>query len=157
MTLAVGRHVRAPRRYRGREVFELLAESGFLEALRPEHADPAHLMALPSLQLTGSGEGGALGLDRLQAMGLKIVGRALGAEGGTLHLDPALGAEIDAGERRRRKLLTHIETHLAATGSALTADPGAWCAPELPRVAKPGGNRPRRSRSRRRPAKASAA
>ncbi|MCT4369168.1 NAD(P)-binding domain-containing protein [Yangia mangrovi] len=134
VTLAVGRHVRAPRRYRGREIFELLSQSGFLDASRPEDADPAHLMALPSLQLTGSAGGAALGLDRLQAMGVRLVGRALGAEGGTLHFEPALGAEIDAGERRRRKLLTQLETHLAETGSMLPADPEAWRAPDLPRV-----------------------
>lgn len=132
VTLAVGRHVRAPRRFRGREVFELLAQSGFLDSPRPEDADPAHLMALPSLQLTGSGGGGALGLDRLHAVGVRLVGRALGAEDGSLRLDPALGAEIGAGERRRRKLLTHLETHLAGTNSALPADPEAWAAPDLP-------------------------
>ena len=133
VTLAVGRHVRAPRGYRGREVFELLSQSGFLGASRPEDADPAHLMALPSLQLTGSGGGGALGLDHLRAMGVRLVGRALRAEGAVLQLDPELGAEIDAGERRRRKLLTQLETHLVATGSLLPADPEAWRAPDLPR------------------------
>ncbi|WP_226628460.1 flavin-containing monooxygenase [Alloyangia pacifica] len=132
VTLAVGRHVRAPRRYRGREVFELLSQSGFLGSPRPADAHPAHLMTLPSLQLTGSGGGEALGLDRLQAVGVHLVGRALGAEGGVLRLDPALGAEIAAGERRRRKLLTLLETYLAETGSALPDDPGAWHAPDLP-------------------------
>ncbi|MBE9637476.1 flavin-containing monooxygenase [Salipiger mangrovisoli] len=133
VTLAVGRHVRCPRRYRGREIFDLLQDSGFLDAPRPPDADAAQLLALPSLQLTGSEGGGALGLDRLRAMGVRLVGRALGAETGVLRLDPALGAEVEAGERRRRKLLTHVETHLALSGSALPADADAWRRPELPR------------------------
>ncbi|WP_353474914.1 NAD(P)/FAD-dependent oxidoreductase [Salipiger sp. H15] len=133
VTLAVGRHVRTPRHYRGREIFELLSRSGFLDAPRPADAGPAQLMALPSLQLTGSNGGGALGLDRLRAMGVRLVGRALGVERGVLRLDPGLGAEIDAGERRRRKILTHLETHLAETRSTLPADPDAWHAPDLPR------------------------
>ncbi|MBN8185909.1 NAD(P)-binding domain-containing protein [Salipiger thiooxidans] len=132
VTLAVGRHVRTPRRYRGREIFSLLSGSGFLEEPRPANADPRQLMALPSLQLTGAGGGGALGLETLAAMGVRLVGRALGAGEGVVRLDPALAPEIEAAERRRHRILRHVDAHIDAAGLRLPPDAAAWRAPELP-------------------------
>ncbi|ANT62382.1 pyridine nucleotide-disulfide oxidoreductase [Salipiger sp. CCB-MM3] len=133
VTLAVGRHVRMPRSYRGREIFSLLSGSGFLAAPRPANADPQYLMSLPSLQLTGSDGGAALGLDRLAAMGVRLVGRALGVRGNALMLDPDPGLEIAAAERRRQRVLEHLDADLAQRGMALPADPEAWHAPHLPK------------------------
>lgn len=132
VTLAVGRHVRTPRQYRGREIFSLLSGSGFLEEPRPANADPRQLMALPSLQLTGAGGGGALGLETLAALGVRLVGRALGAGGGVVRLDPALAPEIEAAERRRHRILRHVDAHIDASGLRLPPDAAAWRAPELP-------------------------
>lgn len=109
VTLAVGRHVRAPRSYRGRDIFVWLAECGFLDDA-PDAPAP-HLRAQPSLQL--SGRDGAIDLHRLSAMGARITGRALAGAGMRVFLDDDLQAQCAASERRRLKVLARIDTHIA--------------------------------------------
>lgn len=137
VTLAVGRHVRAPRRYRGRDVFHWLHRSGFLYEPRQPGEDPAHLIALPSLQLIGTEAGHEIDLARLSAAGVRLAGRALGVRDGRVQFAPSLGAEQMAAERRRRRLLATIDAHIEDAGLATRADPAAWAAPS-PLGAGPG-------------------
>jgi putative flavoprotein involved in K+ transport len=128
--LATGRHVRAPRRYRGRDLFEWLDACGFLREPRP--AGGASVPSPPSLPLVGGpvpGAGESLGLDRLNRMGVRVTGRALGLAGNVLHLAPTLPAEVAAAERRRQRLLAAIDEHIARSGDVAAPDPEAWNAP----------------------------
>ncbi len=129
VTLAAGRHVRAPRRYRGRDLFHWLDRSGFLREPRDPGADNRRLMAQPSLQIVGSDDGREISLDHLAAQGVRIAGRALGVAGGRVRFAPTLATERAAAERRRRKLLATIDEHIAAAGLEAPEEPQAWEAP----------------------------
>jgi putative flavoprotein involved in K+ transport len=132
VTLATGRHVRAPRRYRGRDLFEWLDACGFLREPRP--AGGASVPSAPSLPLAGGpvpGAGEAFGLDRLHRMGVRVTGRALGLSGATMHLAPTLPSEVASAERRRRRLLAAIDVHIAQSGDAAVPEPEAWEPPPL--------------------------
>jgi len=123
VTLAVGSHVRAPRRYRGRDLFEWLDASGFLAEPRRASSDHARLRAQPSLPLTG---GGAIDLGGLSAMGVRLVGRAIGAAGGVVRFADTLPAEVQRAEDRRRGMLARIDAYIAQSGHHAPADPEAW-------------------------------
>ncbi|MCT8997298.1 flavin-containing monooxygenase [Chelativorans intermedius] len=116
VTIAVGRHVRVPRRYRGRDVMYWLDRSGFLAERRPEDGNLSRLASQPSMQLIGDPGGSDLDLGVLHTRGVRIVGRVLGAEGAVIALDPDLPREIDASERRRATMLDHIDGFIARTG-----------------------------------------
>ncbi|MCU0790574.1 MAG: NAD(P)/FAD-dependent oxidoreductase [Nitratireductor sp.] len=134
VVLSTGRHARAPRRYRGRELFEWLDECGFLEERPGLHADLAKLRALPSLQLSGDAGGIELGLARLAAAGVRIAGRAIGAEGAIVAFDESLQSECLAAEDRRRTLMRIIDQHVLRNGLAVPQDTDAWREPPpLPR------------------------
>lgn len=124
--LSVGRHVRAPRRYRGRDLFKWLDESGFLSERLPANPNMAHLRTQPSLQLAGSRFDGEPHLGNLAAEGVTIVGRALSASATTLRLGRDLTDQCLASERRRHKLLARIDAHILANGPELPEDPEAW-------------------------------
>ncbi|WP_343079964.1 NAD(P)/FAD-dependent oxidoreductase [Ostreiculturibacter nitratireducens] len=129
VVLAAGRHVRAPRRYRGRDIFHWLDASGFLTDRRPPDADPRHLQSQPSLQLIGTEDGHDIDLHRLAARGVRVVGRALGATGRLVHLSDELAEECAAAEARRQKLLTRIDAHIRTSGRPVAEEPSAWTAP----------------------------
>jgi putative flavoprotein involved in K+ transport len=131
VTLAVGRHVRMPRRYRGRDIMEWMDRAGILD--EPWHAVPdlAAARRQPSLQLSGAADGAGLDLMMLRAMGVRLAGRAERAEGWRVALGPDLEAECADAERRRRRVLARID---AVAGDA-PEDPAAWEAPVLPRAA----------------------
>jgi putative flavoprotein involved in K+ transport len=128
VTLAVGRHVRTPRRYRGRDIMAWLDRMGLLDA--PWRAVPnlAAARRAPSLQLTG--QGGDVGLPQLAAAGVRLVGRVAGADGARIALSPSLPDEAAASEARLARLLRRIDAHIAAAGDR--APP-----PDRPRVFAP--------------------
>lgn len=126
VVLSVGRHVRAPRRYRGRDLFEWLDESGFLSERLPANPDMAHLRTQPSLQLAGSRCDGEPHLGSLAGEGVRIVGRALSASESTVLLGRDLTDQCLASEKRRQKVLARIDTHIRATGLDIPEDPDAW-------------------------------
>ncbi|MCV2864199.1 flavin-containing monooxygenase [Albidovulum sediminicola] len=136
VTLSVGRHVRAPRRYRGRDVFDWLDGSGFLREARSRAT--SRPVALPSLQLVGRPDNRDIDLAMLAAQGVRIAGRALGVSQGRVRFAPTLATECAASEVRRRKLLTVIDRHIAGAGIEAPKDPQAWEA-RVPPVAQFAG------------------
>lgn len=126
VVLSVGRHVRAPRRYRGRDLFEWLDASGFLSERLPANPDMAHLRSQPSLQLAGNRFDGEPHLGNLAAEGIRVVGRALSASATTIRLDCDLAVQCLTSERRRHKLLTQIDRYVQAAGLDLPEEPEAW-------------------------------
>ncbi|MDW4551626.1 NAD(P)/FAD-dependent oxidoreductase [Defluviimonas sp. D31] len=115
VTIAVGRHVRSPRRYRGRDLFDWLDRTGFLYEPRDPMVSDGR-SALPSFQLTGSDGGQEIGLDRLKALGVNIAGRALGASSGTVRFADSLREAVDAAEARRHRLLSMIDQYISEMG-----------------------------------------
>ncbi|WP_347311666.1 flavin-containing monooxygenase [Defluviimonas sp. SAOS-178_SWC] len=136
VTLSAGRHVRAPRRYRGQDLFRWLDGSGFL--YEPRSRATARPVALPSLQLVGSADNGEIGLATLAAQGVRIAGRALGTTGASVRFAPTLAMECAAAEVRRRKLLAVMDRHISASDIDAPGDLGAW-EPQVPSTASFAG------------------
>jgi putative flavoprotein involved in K+ transport len=109
VTLAVGRHSRMVRRYRGRDIFAWFEATGILTEAAERVPDLAAARRQPSMQLSGRGP--------IDLAGLAAEGRV--ALGGTLAADCA------ASDARLLRVLGRIDAHIAATGTPAPADPEA--------------------------------
>jgi putative flavoprotein involved in K+ transport len=130
VTLAVGRHTRMPRRYRGRDIFDWLERTGTLAERWTAAPNLQAARRQPSMQLSGDGR---IDLERLRRAGVRLAGRATGVAGGRVEFAATLAADMAASEMRVRRLLARIDGHVAATGEALGRDRSAWLAPRRPR------------------------
>lgn len=131
VTLAAGRHVRLPRRYRGWDIHEWLDACNFYSD-RPE-GDPARLRSAPSFQLIGRSSGPDLDFAHLSSLGVRIAGRAWAGQDDRIILTGDLDEQCAASDARRRKILLRIDQHIAAAGFDIGADPDAWAPlPSLP-------------------------
>ena len=129
VVIAVGRHARTPRRYRGRDVFGWLAAMGDLREPVDGLRDPDAARRAPSFPLSGSRGGEPLDLGVLGAAGVEVAGRLEGFAGATAHFADDRDASIAAAERRMRATLERIERH-AALGSG-PLEPAAETPPPI--------------------------
>ena len=136
VTLCVGRHTRLPRTWRGRDILEWLERMGVLAERADEVADLAASRAQPSLQLVGTSERVSLDLDRLQTMGVGLVGRAEGVSGPVVHLGDNLLEDATAADLKLLRLLKRIDEHIAELGFECPPGhfPGLTDVPETPRA-----------------------
>lgn len=79
--LALGRHARAVRRYRGRDFWWWLDRTGVLAQTADEVRNVEAARRAPSLVLTGARGGTDIDLDIIQRLGVRIAGRMVGATG----------------------------------------------------------------------------
>jgi putative flavoprotein involved in K+ transport len=133
VAIAVGRHARMPRRYRGRDSFAWLDVAGLLAARADEVRDLAAARRAPSFPVSGQAGGESLGLDRLATLGVTVTGRLVGFAGRHALFAPNLEHELRDADRRLRRTLAQIDAHIERSG----ADAGQpeWPAP----VALPPG------------------
>jgi putative flavoprotein involved in K+ transport len=124
VVLAVGRHTRVPRTYRGMDIFWWLERTGRLARTIDEVADPVAARREPSLQLVGRGTGDQLPADldlgTLQARGVRLTGRLAGIEGTAVQFHDDLRRSIGDAERRLERLLESVDRHVDEHG--LTAE-----------------------------------
>ncbi|HEX6022669.1 MAG TPA: NAD(P)-binding domain-containing protein [Solirubrobacter sp.] len=110
--LAVGRHARMPRRYRGRDIFAWLRATGTLD----QHADHVPNLAAarraPSLPVSGSGP---LGLDHLATLGITLTGRLEGFTHSHASFADTLGSDLADADRRMFRALSRIDAHIWLT------------------------------------------
>jgi putative flavoprotein involved in K+ transport len=118
VVLAVGRHARMPRRYRGRDVFAWLHAAGQLEAHATEVPDLAAARRAPSFPVSGAGGGESLGLDHLARLGVVITGRLAGFAGNHAIFAADLVEQVRDADRRLRRVLAQIDAHIVRTGAA---------------------------------------
>ena len=111
--LAVGNHIRLPRRYRGRDIMRWLDEMGVLRETADQVPDLEASRRQPSLQLIGSEEGSSLDLQVLQDRGVRIVGRMTGASGHQAYFSDSLAESIGHAERKMHGMLDRIDWHLS--------------------------------------------
>lgn len=116
--LAVGRHSRAPRTYRGRDIMEWLHVLGDLDRTIDEMPDVEAAIRVPMFPLSGAGGGEDLGLDRLAALGVTIAGRLVGFEGRNAVFADDLAENVAKADRRLGKLLRRIDEDPLALGTA---------------------------------------
>jgi putative flavoprotein involved in K+ transport len=116
VTIAVGRHTRLPRRYRDRDILWWLDSMGLLDASTDAVYDLDISRDQPSLQLVGRPDHASLDLGRLAARGVRLAGRALGADGHTLWFDDDLVATTAASDAKLAMLLARIDAYAGRTG-----------------------------------------
>lgn len=105
VTLAVGEHVRMPRRYRGRDIQWWMEASGLLDQRFDEIDDIERARRLPSPQLMGSETSATLDLNALEARGVQRVGRLVGLRDHTLQFSGSLPAHCAAADLKLGRLL----------------------------------------------------
>ena len=108
VTLAVGRHSRIPRRYRGQDIWEWLRDLGDLDRPGEPPARPS-----PALPLDGRDGGRTLDLGVLAAAGVHVRGRLTGF---TAFDDAGLVLNMAAAEARMHRLLDRIDALAGGTG-----------------------------------------
>lgn len=124
VVLAVGRHTRVPRRYRGMDIYWWLESTGRLARTIGQMPDAAAARREPSLQLVGR-TAGRIGADSvesdvdlaaLQRRGVRLVGRLRSLEDGLADFDPALAAVIADADRRMHRLLDSVDRYVVRGG-----------------------------------------
>ena len=111
VTLAVGRHLRMPRRYRGHDIQWWLDSAGILDERLEATPDPEAARRQPSPQLVGTDDHRTLDLGVLRGLGVRLAGRVLGVEGHRVLLADDLAATIAAADVRLARLLRRIDAH----------------------------------------------
>ncbi len=114
VTLAVGRHIRLPRRYRDRDIMWWLDRTGILHKPVAKVDDIGAVRAEPSLQLVGSPEGQSIDLETLQRQGVRLLGRLAGIDGRKAHFAGDLEATTAAAEHRLQRLLAKLDRTAAS-------------------------------------------
>jgi putative flavoprotein involved in K+ transport len=117
VVLAAGRHSRAPRRYRGRDIFEWAYLLGDFDRTIDEMPDVEAAKRVPLFPLSGANGGEDLGLDRLATVGVTVTGRLTGFDGRRAVFAGDLAANVVAADVRLRKLLQRIDAHPLAEGA----------------------------------------
>jgi putative flavoprotein involved in K+ transport len=136
--LAVGRHIRLPRRYRGADIMWWLDRIGSLDETRRDVVDLAASLRQPSLQLVGSEPARELDLGTLQRRGVQLCGRLLSASGASVELGEDLEHNVRAADTKLARLLDRIDCHAFAEPASATAADSARPAPiDAARLAAP--------------------
>lgn len=109
VTLAVGEHVRLPRRYRDRDIFWWLDAAGILDERWDEVDDLVRARTLPSPQLVGSADARSIDLSTLQEIGVDIVGRLTSVRDGTAQFSGSLRNVVELADLKLRRLLRRLD------------------------------------------------
>jgi putative flavoprotein involved in K+ transport len=122
VVVAVGRHTRVPRRYRGMDIFWWLEATGRLARTIDEMPDAVAARREASLQLTGRAApgrvGGDLDLASLQGQGVRLVGRVHGVRGQTVAIGQNLVDDVAAADAKLGRLLDQVDAYVERAGLA---------------------------------------
>jgi putative flavoprotein involved in K+ transport len=125
--IAVGEHVRLPRRYRERDIFWWLDGAGVLDERYDEVDDLRRVRRLPSPQLIGSHDGTTLDLNALSSLGVQITGRLVGLHDGIAQFSGGLANCCALADLKLRRLLDRFDQKTpqldVADGPAERPDP----------------------------------
>jgi putative flavoprotein involved in K+ transport len=137
VTLAVGEHVRVPRRYRGRDILWWLDAAGVLDERADEVDDLVRARSLPSMQLVGADR--TLDLNSLRTIGVRIVGRLAAVRDATALLSGGLRNVCALADLKLGRLLDRIDDYAGGHGERF--EPTAVPAPPLTIELRDGGIR----------------
>lgn len=113
VTVAVGRHTRLPRTYRGRDIIWWMDRLGVLDETARDVRDLEAARCQPSLQLVGGRR--SLDLGTLRDAGVRVVGRVTAACGSTVAVAADAQTSIASSEVRRSRLLARIDAWIEAS------------------------------------------
>jgi putative flavoprotein involved in K+ transport len=142
--LAVGRHSRVPRRYRGLDIWWWMDQLGTFAKTIDEVSDVERARREGSLQLVGRSDHRDVDLPTLQARGVTLTGRLVGVDGAQLRFADDLPATTAAADERMRRIFTDVDRYIATSGLEDEVLPAA----PIPSIAH--GSEPRRLDLRRR-------
>ena len=122
VALAVGRHTRMPRRYRGMDVFWWLEATGRLARTIDDVPDRGAARRETSLQLSGRGDpetrGRDLDLLSLQARGVRLLGRLDGVAGTVASFAADLADRVAEADLRMHRFLDAVDRYVERAGLA---------------------------------------
>jgi putative flavoprotein involved in K+ transport len=113
VTLAVGRHQRLPRTYRGRDILWWLEAMGIFDATTEDVFDARTSRSQPSLQLVGR-PGRSLDVSILQQRGVRVLGRLVAIEHERVSFDDDLVATTAASDVKLAQMLQRIDTFISS-------------------------------------------
>ncbi len=116
VTIAVGRHIRLPRNYRGRDIMAWFEAMGVTTESANHVWDLAASRRQPSMQLIGSEDHRSLDLNTLQELGVRVVGRAIGADNQRIYLADDLAATIERADAKMHVQLDRVDSFIARSG-----------------------------------------
>jgi putative flavoprotein involved in K+ transport len=121
--LAVGEHIRMPRRYRGRDILWWMDRAGVLGQRYDEVDDLNRARNVPSLQLAGYPDHRDVDLNALTDLGVKLFGRLVGIRDGTAQFSGSLANQAALSDLKMNRLLELIDDW--ALRNELPGDVGA--------------------------------
>ncbi len=121
VTLAVGRHTRLPRRYRGRDIFWWMDRMGVFDETIGSVFDAEVSKQQPSLQLVGRPDHRTIGLRELADQGVRLTGRLVSADGRRVAFDDSLVATVAAADVKLASLRRRIDDFIRASGAGQLA------------------------------------
>ncbi|MGD8396754.1 MAG: NAD(P)/FAD-dependent oxidoreductase [Candidatus Eiseniibacteriota bacterium] len=116
-TSAVGR---APRRYRGKDIFEWMQIAGLVDQ-RPEDLEDPDEIHAKQPQISGTHGGHTVSLQQLARDGATLLGRMSGVRGTSLCFDGDLEANVARGDEISTRLRTMVDTVITSSGIAAPA------------------------------------
>jgi putative flavoprotein involved in K+ transport len=139
VVLAVGRHTRMPRRYRGLDIYWWLEGTGRLARTIDEMPDPVAARHEPSLQLVGRNDpersAPDLDLGALQSRGVRLAGRLTRMSGPIAEFGDDLTDNVRSAEQAMRRFLDRVDSFVDRSGPGAEVWPGIW--PRPVQVASP--------------------
>ena len=123
VTLAVGRHLRLPRAYRGRDILWWLDAMGVFDETADAVFDYRTSSNQPSLQLVGRADLHSLDVATLHERGVRLLGRVVAADRERVSFDDDLIATTAASDVKLAQLLQRIDGFIAASVPARAVRP----------------------------------
>jgi putative flavoprotein involved in K+ transport len=131
--LAVGRHRRVPRHYRGRNLHWWLDVLG-IYGTPPERRGPDR----SPLVMTGAYGGHTIDFRRLAAQGMVLLGHAASIDAGVLSVAPDLHANLAHGDAAYARFLDQADAYIREQALDLPEEPeGRLATPDPPSLAGP--------------------
>jgi putative flavoprotein involved in K+ transport len=121
VTLAVGRHIRLPRRYRGHDILRWLDRLGALDERVDEVASIDVSRHQPSLQLIGKPDHSSLDLAMLHHLGVRLVGHVLQIDGQHVRFADDLVATTAGADVKMVEVQSRIDHYVLEMGIAADA------------------------------------
>jgi putative flavoprotein involved in K+ transport len=112
--LSVSNAGRAPRRYRGKDVFVWLLETGFVDIPADKFPVPKERFSPP--HVSGKHGGHTLNLHQFSKDGVTLVGHVRGASGKKLQFAPDLYESLGRGDAFEKQVTSMVDGYIQANG-----------------------------------------
>ncbi|MFL5239714.1 MAG: flavin-containing monooxygenase [Rhizomicrobium sp.] len=109
VVLAVGRHTRLPRLWRGHDIFWWLTRLGKLKERPIEMRDRERAIGQPSLQLVGRPDRASVDLFSLQTLGIRLAGRIRSVGNDVVHFRDDLRDTVTKADAKLERVLREID------------------------------------------------